>query len=117
MGEVSEPTAEPSPDDGRAPVSSPVTSPQPSIAPGFEPLVDVAVADLASRLDAEPSDIVVVSTESVTWPDRSLGCPLPDMRYEQVPTDGALIVLSVDGAVYRYHSGGSRAPFLCTTKG
>ena len=45
------------------------------------------------------------------------GVPLPDMRYEQVPTDGSLIVLSVDGAAYRYHSGGSRPPFLCTTKG
>jgi hypothetical protein len=113
MGESSEPTAQPSPDDGRAPVTSPETSADPA----FQPLVRVAVADLARRLDVAESDIVVISTEAVTWPDRSLGCPQPDMRYEQVPTDGALIVLSVDAALYRYHSGGSRPPFLCTTKG
>ena len=113
MGEPSQPTAQPSPDDGRAPAASAGAT----VDPGCRLLVLVAVADLADRLGVAESDVVVVSTESVTWPDRSMGCPLPDMRYEQVPADGALIVLSVDGAMYRYHSGGSRAPFLCTTKG
>jgi len=35
------------------------------------------------------------------------------MVYPQVPVDGALIELSAGGKVYRYHSGGSRVPFLC----
>ena len=35
------------------------------------------------------------------------------MKYRQVPMDGALIRLAVDGKVYEYHSGGGRDPFLC----
>jgi hypothetical protein len=130
MGESSDPEQTPPPSTAPATESptptapstdstetDPTASPGASVGAGFEPLVRVAVADLASRLGVTEADVVVVSTEAVTWPDRSMGCPLPDMRYEQVPTDGALIVLSVDGVPYSYHSGGSRPPFLCTTKG
>ena len=80
-------------------------------------LVDVAVADLATRAGVPADAITVVRVEAVTWPDPSLGCPMPGMRYEQVPVDGALIVLAVGSVEYDYHSGGSRPPFLCTTKG
>lgn len=76
-------------------------------------LVAIAVADLVQRLSIAASEIAVVSAESVVWPDGSLGCPNPDMRYTQVQVDGTKIVLSVDGGVYTYHSGGNRDPFLC----
>jgi hypothetical protein len=63
-------------------------------------------------------DIVVISAESVVWPDGSLGCPIPDMRYTQVQVEGTKIMLSVDGGVYNYHSGANRGPSLCIpTKG
>ncbi len=75
--------------------------------------VDVAVADLAGRLRVDPASVAVVSARSMQWPDRSLGCPQPGMAYPQTPVDGALIELSVGGVAYRYHSGGSRGPFLC----
>jgi hypothetical protein len=88
-----------------------------SVPPGVQGLVDVAVADLAARTGVSADEITVVRFEAVTWPDRSLGCPMPGMRYEQVPVDGALIVLAIGSAEYDYHSGGSRPPFLCTTKG
>jgi hypothetical protein len=88
-----------------------------SVPPGLQGLVDVAVADLAARTGVSADDIRVVRVEAVTWPDRSLGCPISGMRYEQVPVDGALIVLAIDSGEYEYHSGGSRPPFLCTTKG
>ena len=106
------PTSAPSGSTTSAPTSD-VGSTDPAL-PG---LVDQAVADLATRTGTAPADIVVVSAEAVTWPDPGLGCPQPDMRYRQVPVDGALIVLSIDGSVYPYHSGGTRPPFLCTTKG
>jgi hypothetical protein len=107
------------------PHSAPPQSPSPtgqtpspsSVPPGVQGLVDVAVADLATRAGVPADAITVVRIEAVTWPDRSLGCPVPGMRYEQVPVDGALIVLAVDSVEYDYHSGGSRPPFLCTTKG
>jgi hypothetical protein len=81
------------------------------------PLVDVAVADLVSRLHVDAASVTVASVRSITWPDRSLGCPQPGMAYPQTPVDGALIVLSVGGTAYRYHSGGSRGPFLCENAG
>ena len=78
-------------------------------------LVDQAIADLAERLNIEAASITAVSTNSVVWPDTSVGCPQPGMVYTQVTVDGALIVLSAGGMTYRYHSGGSRSPFLCSS--
>lgn len=83
----------------------------------MEPLITLAKEDLAARLDVDVDEIAVVRTESVVWPDSSLGCPQPDMAYTQVQVDGALIVLEVDGRRYNYHSGGGREPFLCENPG
>jgi hypothetical protein len=76
-------------------------------------LVTIAVVDLAQREDVLLDDIVIISAESVVWPDGSLGCPQPDMAYAQVQIDGARIILSIDGGIFTYHSGGTRDPFLC----
>ncbi|MGZ4680129.1 MAG: hypothetical protein ACXV98_04295 [Ilumatobacteraceae bacterium] len=84
------------------------------IEPGMQGLVDQAIADLAKRLSVDAASISVVSADAMVWPDGSVGCPQPGMNYTQVTVDGALIVLSASGTTYRYHSGGSRAPFLCT---
>jgi len=83
------------------------------ISEGLRGLVDTACADLAGRLGIAAEDITPVSAAAVVWPDAALGCRRPDMRYKQVPVDGALIELRVGGRLYRYHSGGSRPPFLC----
>lgn len=72
-----------------------------------------AIADLAVRLGVAPAEIALVSEEAVTWRDGSLGCPKKDMMYTQALVEGQLIVLSVDGTEYRYHSGNGRAPFYC----
>jgi len=84
-----------------------------SLNQGTEKLVGLATADLAQRLNITPEEIEVVEVQAVTWGDTSMGCPQPDMRYKQIPQDGLLIKLRVDGQVYEYHSGGSREPFLC----
>ena len=86
--------------------------------PGFDssamrPLIEMARADLARRLGIAPDSVEVVEARAVVWPDASLGCPRPGMAYKQVPEDGALVRLSAGGRVYHYHSGGSRALFLC----
>jgi hypothetical protein len=75
--------------------------------------LDQARADLAERLGVPVEDVTVVSSEEVTWPDSSLGCPQPGMMYAQVLTNGSRIILSAGGRTYEYHSGGRRAPFLC----
>lgn len=87
------------------------------IDPGLQPYIDIAVADLAERLAADPAEIAVNSATLVVWPDSSLGCPAPGQQYAQVTTDGALIVLTADGDEFRYHAGGSRTPFLCEPPG
>jgi hypothetical protein len=79
----------------------------------FEPLLRVAIGDLAQRLNIDPAGISVIETRAVVWPDRSLGCPHPGMAYVQVPQDGALIRLLAGGREFDYHSGGGRPPFLC----
>jgi hypothetical protein len=91
------------------------TSPEPltNVAPNLEPLIALAIVDLAERLDIAPAEITLVSAEAVVWPDASLGCPQPDMLYQQVQEDGTLIVLRVADRDYAYHSGSGREPFLC----
>jgi hypothetical protein len=83
------------------------------IEPGMQSLIDAAIADLMKRLSVTQDEIEVVSAQSVVWPDTSLGCQQPGMAYLQVPEDGALIVLQVNGINYEYHNGGSRGLFLC----
>ena len=99
------------------PASTP-TSVQPlyeagDIDSGLQPFIDQAKDDLAARLGVDAADISTHAAVLVVWPDASLGCPQPDMRYAQVSTDGSVIELSHDGLVYRYHSGGQQGPFLC----
>lgn len=81
--------------------------------PALQPLVDQAMLDLALRLGVTMEQIEVVEAQSVVWPDASLGCPQPGMAYIQLPHDGILMRLKVQGMVYEYHSGGNRDPFLC----
>jgi hypothetical protein len=80
---------------------------------GLQPYIDIAVADLATRLSVDSSAIQVQSAVLKEWPDSSLGCPQPGMQYAQVQTDGSQIVLLAGGKQYRYHAGGSRPPFFC----
>ena len=54
---------------------------------------------------AVDAQIVLIEFRYVTWPDASMGCPQPDMVYIQIPMDGAMIRLQVDGKIYQYHTG------------
>ncbi|MEJ2350864.1 MAG: hypothetical protein P8Y03_13850 [Anaerolineales bacterium] len=92
------------------------TMPGPSQSPesrSENPLVRQAKEDLAQRLNVPIEEIELLQYKEVVWPDSSLGCPEPDMTYEQVPQDGALIRLGVERRMYFYHSGGAQAPFFC----
>ncbi len=92
------------------PMPGPTTNPAES---GANFLIDLAVDDLAARLNISREAIELVRFEEVTWPDGALGCPQPGMAYIQVLVDGAFIQLRADGNLYNYHSGGGRGPFLC----
>src|SRR5690349_12842844 len=74
----------------------------PSTSSGSEPatpsggLVEQAKADLVKRLGVDAAAIKVISSAEVTWPDGSLGCPEPGMRYAQMLVNGNRTVLEVD---------------------
>ena len=72
-----------------------------------------AKKDLACRLSVKDDRIKLLEVRQVTWPDSSLGCPQSGKIYNQVPQDGLLIRLEVEGRMYFYHSGGTLDPFLC----
>jgi hypothetical protein len=97
-----------------APAATPAAArPTTPLDPAMANLVAGAQADLAKRRGVALDAIEVVEARSVTWPDPSLGCPQPGMAYRQVPVDGVLIRLRVDGLIFNYHGGGGRLPFLC----
>jgi len=81
--------------------------------PALQQLVIQAEQDLAWRLAISVEQIQLVEVQSVTWPDKGLGCPQPGMVYTQIQVDGLLIRLRAGNRLYEYHSGGNRAPFLC----
>jgi hypothetical protein len=90
---------------------APDESTGPSSRPGSIELpaavIDPVVAEIA-RVSGVPADqVVVVSAASVTFPDGSLGCPLPGMAYTQVMTDGYRIVATAAGTTYDYRGTGS----------
>ncbi len=81
--------------------------------PALQQMVTQAKTDLAERLDINRGQIDLLELKEVVWPDTSLGCPRPGMAYPQVTRDGHLIRLRAGKRTYEYHSGQSRAPFLC----
>jgi hypothetical protein len=100
----------PTTEGGTTPMSPTLEIP---VDASIQRLIDLAMADLAARLSITTSEITLLDATPMVWSDSSLGCPQPGMAYLQVPEDGLLIRLEVNGQIYPYHSGGNRDPFLC----
>lgn len=97
-------------------LGKPGTDPDQLESMRHHPLVQQAINDLARRESISPASIELLSFEEVVWPDTSLGCPQPGMRYRQVLQDGASILLRFSAGERVYHSGGSRPPFWCSSR-
>lgn len=82
--------------------------PPAATAPNLPEGANLAIADLAERLNLDSGEIEVVRTEPVDWPDTSLGCPEPGQAYAQVITPGHIVVLKAKGQEYEYHIGGDQ---------
>ncbi len=105
------------PSSSRPPFQRTTPGPLASGGPTGTPLdppaakLDAIIADLGSRgVNGEP---VVVTSESVTWPDGSLGCATPGQTYTQALVDGMRIVVEVGGTSYDYRFGTGDEPHLC----
>lgn len=113
-GATSGQTATPS-DPGSRP-SGPVSIPPSGEAvPGTVPeaLLERIIAAAAVVARVDPSAVMVVSTEAVTWNDGSLGCPKPGVMYIQQIIAGYRVVVEAGGKRYDYRVGSSGEPKLC----
>jgi hypothetical protein len=90
----------------KAPVTSSSSSPE---------QIDLAIADLASRLGVTAEMVSVVDARPATWTDTSLGCPQPGVVAAAQIVNGSLLVLLVGGQTYEYHAGSSGDLFYCAT--
>ena len=84
-------------------------------SPELEATVELAAADLATRLQVDRGAIEVVDAQVVTWPDGSLGCPRPGEMYTQALIEGSRLILGTNGRtrIYIYHAAADGQPFLC----
>lgn len=97
------PPTQPLPAATSAPRPTPPASP---IIPdaALASLVVKAQADLARVTNTAAAEVHLKSTQSVDWPDASLGCPKSGQSYAQVVTPGYLIVVEAGGKEYNYHA-------------
>jgi hypothetical protein len=95
---------------------------QPSEVPAVEPsgsidlpasVIDPVVAEVARLAGVPVTEVTVISAEEVTFPDGSLGCPVPGMSYTQALVDGYKIVAEAGGKTYDFRGTGSTFR-LCT---
>jgi len=76
-------------------------------------LTQLAIADLAQRLELDPNLVHVIEAQEVTWMDASLGCSQPGMMYAQVQTAGYLIKLEANSWIYEYHTDTNQQVVIC----
>lgn len=94
------------------------TPTQPTMQPAMHPsphesLIEAARSDAARRSGLPAREMKVVSLESVTWSDGSLGCPRPGMSYTQALVPGYRIRLQVGREVWDYHASERGGILLC----
>jgi hypothetical protein len=77
-------------------------------------IIDAVVAEIAKTAGVPADQVTVVSAESVTFPDGSLGCPQPGFAYTQMVVDGFKIVAKVGDTEYDYRGSGTSFK-RCTT--
>jgi hypothetical protein len=73
-----------------------------------QPLVDLAIEQLAEQSNVKVDLIRVERVEPVDFPDASLGAPQPDQMYAQVITPGYVIELSYQGLPVVFHGSGQQ---------
>ncbi len=68
------------------------------------PAGTVAIHQLATNLGIADSEVKLVSSAAVEWPDSCLGVALFQVMCAQIVTPGYLIVLEAGGRQYEYHT-------------
>ena len=76
-------------------------------------MVEAALDDAARRTKIDRTKLTVLSAESVTWSDGSLGCPEQGKAYTQALVPGYRIRIQAGVEVLDYHAGRRGKPMLC----
>jgi hypothetical protein len=92
---------------------TPEAADMPPNPPPVEKFIDLSKRDLAKRLTVNESQIEVLQTEEIVWPDSALGCPSPGMVYAQGRVPGYRIWLKASGMEYDYHTDLQGTVILC----
>ena len=80
---------------------------------GLAEVVRAAREDAARRTGVAAESLVLVSADSVTWSDGSLGCPQPDVVYTQALVPGYRVRLRGPAGEMDYHASARGALVLC----
>jgi hypothetical protein len=67
-------------------------------------LIQAIIADLAARRGVGAGQVELVSSESLDWPDGSLGCPVAGVSYIQVITPGYRVILGIGEETFDYRA-------------
>ena len=78
-------------------------------AAGAQAAADQARAEVAKQLRAQASEFTVVTVEPAQWSDSSLGCRKPNSMYQQVMSNGYVVVLERQGKRHQVNVAGTRA--------
>ena len=81
--------------------------------PSLQSLVEKVLEDAARRTGMKVDELKVLSAESVTWSDGSLGCPQPGMMYTQALVPGYRVRIAAAGKVMDYHASARGGFSLC----
>ena len=71
----------------------------------MQPMLEQIRADAAQRAGVTLDQVKVLTVESVTWSDGSLGCPEPGMMYTQALVRGYRVRVDAAGTMLLYHAG------------
>jgi hypothetical protein len=97
-----------------APSDATPTASASAVSASFSAVVlDPILTDAAARTGLSRDALQVVTAESRTWPDGSLGCPQPGMAYPQVLTDGYRVVVRAGERELDYRGTGPGRFRLC----
>lgn len=79
----------------------------------LETAIEAALQNALHLTKIVKSKLRIVSTESVTWPDGSLGCPQEDTMYSQALVPGFRIVIQAGERQLDYHASTDGGLVLC----
>ncbi len=79
----------------------------------LQSVTEAALQDAERETKIEKSKLRIVSAESVTWSDGSLGCPQEDTMYSQALVPGFRVLIQAGERQLDYHASADGGMVLC----